>query len=171
MGMLMSPSREQLIKQMTGYVINVLEEKRPEFSGFAVCPFVKADRIKDQLYLDIFEVPKDTLVDVVLRFVRSGKRSAIIGQPNINIKASETKGYREFINLVLEEAGYGEIGALCFNPNSDMNIEGYSPYTSMPFFMINFAYFDDLEKARRSLLKTDYYDKLPKAYRDFLGLK
>ena len=163
--------REQLIEQMTDYVVNVLEEKRPEFSGFAVCPFVKADRVKDQLHIDVFETPKDTLVDVVLRFVRSGKRSALIGQPNINVKASETKGYREFINLVLEEAGYGEIGALCFNPNSDMNIEGYSPYASMPFFMINFAYFDDLEKARRSLIKTDYYNKMPKAYKNFLGLK
>jgi len=171
MVMLMSLNREQLIKQMTDYVINVLEEKRPEFSGFAVCPFVKADRIKDQLHIDVLETPKDTLVDVVLRFVRSGKRSALIGQPNINVKASETKGYREFINLVLEEAGYGEIGALCFNPNSDMNIEGYSPYTSMPFFMINFAYFNDLEKARRSLLKTDYYNKMPKTYKNFLGLK
>ena len=171
MGMLMSANREQLIKQMTDFVINVLEEKLPEFSGFAVCPFVKADRIKDQLHIDVLETPKDTLVDVVLRFVRSGKRSALIGQPNINVKASETKGYREFINLVLEEAGYGEIGALCFNPNSDMNIEGYSPYTSMPFFMINFAYFNDLEKARRSLLKTDYYNKMPKTYKNFLGLK
>ena len=64
MGMLMSPSREHLIKQMTDYVINVLEEKRPEFSGFAVCPFVKADRLADQLHLDVFETPRDTLVDV-----------------------------------------------------------------------------------------------------------
>ena len=92
--------REQLIKQMTDYVINVLEEKRPEFSGFAVCPFVKADRVSDQLHLDVFEVPKDTLVDVVLRFVRSGKRSALIGQPNVCIAADETRGYQDFINLV-----------------------------------------------------------------------
>ena len=87
MGMLMSPNREQIIKQMTDYVINVLEEKRPEFSGFAVCPFVKADRISDQLHLDVFDNTKDTLVDVVLRFVRSGKRSALVGQTNVNIKA------------------------------------------------------------------------------------
>ena len=127
MGMLMSPSREQLIKQMTDYVINVLEERRPEFSGFAVCPFVKADRLADQLHLDVFDNTKDTLVDVVLRFVRSGKRSALIGQPNVNVKATETKGYQDFINLVLEESGNDNVLALCFNPNDDLEIEGYNP--------------------------------------------
>ena len=155
---------------MTDYVINILEERRPEFSGFAVCPFVKADRINDQLHLDIFEVPKDTLVDVVLRFVRSGKRSALVGQPNVNVKASETKGYQEFINIVLEESGNGEIGALCFNPNTKMEVEKFSAYTSIPFFLINFAYHKDLGKARTALSKTNYYDKLPATYKKFLNV-
>ena len=86
MGMLMSINREHLIKQMTDYVINVLEEKRPEFSGFAVCPFVKADRLADQLHLDVFDNTKDTLVEIIQRFIVSGKRSALIGQPNVNVK-------------------------------------------------------------------------------------
>ena len=156
---------------MTDYVINVLEERRPEFSGFAVCPFVKADRLSDQLHLDIFEAPKDTLVDVVLRFVRSGKKSALIGQPNVDVKASETKGYQEFINIVLEESGNGEIGALCFNPNTKMEVEGFSAYTSIPFFLINFAYHKDLGKARAALSKTKYYDKLPATYKKFLNVQ
>ena len=162
--------REQLIKQMTDYVINVLEEKRPEFSGFAVCPFVKADRLRDQLYMDVFDNTKDTLVDVILRFVRSKKRSALIGQPNVNVEASETKGYQEFINLVLEESGNGNIRALCFNPNTEMSVKGYSAYKVIPFFLINFAYHEDLGKARDSLSKTSYYDKLPATYKRFLNI-
>ena len=65
MGMFLSVNREQLIKQMTDYVINILEEKRPEFSGFAVCPFVKADRLADQLHLDVFDNKKETLIDAI----------------------------------------------------------------------------------------------------------
>jgi hypothetical protein len=167
----MKNQREQLIEQMTDYVINVLEEKRPEFSGFAVCPFVKADRISDQLHLDVFDNTKDTLVDVVLRFVRSGKRSALIGQPNVNVKSSETKGYQEFINIVLGESGNSEIGALCFNPNTKMEAEEFSAYTSIPFFLINFAYHKDLGKARTALSKTNYYDKLPATYKRFLNVQ
>ena len=162
--------REQIIKQMTDFVINVLEEKRPEFSGFAVCPFVKADRLADQLHLDVLEVPKDTLVDVVLRFARSGKRSALIGQPNVNVEPSETKGYQEFINIVLEESGNSEIGALCFNPNSTLEVDGYNPLSTAPCFMINMAYHKDLAKARTALLKTNYYDKLPVAYKKYLNV-
>ena len=171
MGMLMSPSREQLIKQMTDYVINVLEERRPEFSGFAVCPFVKADRLADQLHLDVFDNTKDTLVDVVLRFVRSGKRSALIGQPNVNVKPSETKGYQEFINLVLEESYNGDILALCFNPNDELEVEGYNPRSKAPCFLINMAYRDHLSKSHRSLRTTDYYTKLPDKYKKYLNVK
>ena len=170
MGMPLSVNRDQLIKQMTDYVINVLEERRPEFSGFAVCPFVKADRLADQLHLDVFEAPRDTLVDVVLRFVRSGKRSALIGQPSVNVKASETKGYQEFINIVLEESGNSEIGALCFNPNNTLEVDGYNPLSTAPCFMINMAYHKDLAKARTALLKTNYYDKLPLAYKKYLNV-
>ena len=163
--------REQLIKQMTDYVINVLEENRPEFSGFAVCPFVKADRLSDQLFLHIFDNTKETLLDVVLAFVRSGKRSALIGQPNEDIAESETRGYQDFINIVLEESGNENIAALCFSPKITKDIDGYSPYTEAPFFMINFAYNKDLTKARKSLLKTNYYDKLPPDYKKYLDLK
>ena len=163
--------REQLIKQMTDYVINVLEEKRPEFSGFAVCPFVKADRLADQLHLDVFDSTKDTLMDVVLRFVRSGKRSALVGQPSVNVKASETKGYQEFINIVLEESGNDNALALCFNPNDELEIEGYNPRSKAPCFLINVAYKDHLSKSHRALQNSDYYAKFPDTYKKYLNVK
>ena len=169
--MLMSVNREQLIKQMTDYVINVLEEKRPEFSGFAVCPFVKADRVKDQLHLDVFDNTKDTLMDVVLRFVRCGKRSALIAQPNTDVKNTETKGYQEFINLVLEETGNDDVLALCFNPNDELEIEGYNPRSKAPCFLINMAYKDHLSKSHRALQNSDYYTKLPDTYKKYLNVK
>ena len=107
----------------------------------------------------------------MLRFIRSGKRSALIGQVNVDVKASETKGYQEFINLILEESGNQEVGALCFNPNSDMEIDGYNPLSSAPCFMINMAYHKDLAKARTALLKTKYYDKMPATYKKYLNVK
>ena len=163
--------REQLIKQMTDYVINVLEEKRPEFSGFAVCPFVKADRLTDQLHLDVFDNTKDTLVEVIRRFVVSGKRSALIGQPNVNVEASETKGYQEFINIVLEETANHDVLALCFNPNDDLEIEGYNPRSKAPCFLINMAYKDHLSKSHRALQNSDYYTKFPNTYKKYLTVK
>ena len=164
-------NREQIIKQMTDYVINVLEEKRPEFSGFAVCPFVKADRVADQLHLDVFDNTKDTLVDVVLRFVRSGKRSALIGQPSVNVEAAETKGYQEFINIVLEETANHDVLALCFNPNDDLEIGGYNPRSKAPCFLINMAYKGHLSKSHRVLQNSGYYTKFPDTYKKYLKVK
>ena len=171
MVMLMSVNREQLIKQMTEYVIEVLEEKRPEFSGLAVCPFVKADRITDQLYLDVFDNTKETLLDVLLRFIRTGKKSALIAQPNCDVKKEETKGYQEFINLVLEESGNGNLLSLCFNPNDELEVDGYNPRSRAPCFLINLAYKRHLSKSHRSLRETKYYDNLPPTYKKFLNVK
>ena len=147
MGMLMSPNREQLIKQMTDYIINVLEEKRPEFSGFAVCPFV------------------------ISRFTRSGKRSALIAQPNEDVKGTETKEYQKFINMVLEESHNSNVLALCFNPNDDLEVEGYNPRSKAPCFLINMAYRDHLSKSHRALQNTNYYDKMPATYKKYLNIK
>ena len=171
MVMLMSVNREQLIKQMTDYVINVLEERRPEFSGFAVCPFVKADRLADQLHLDVFDNTKDTLIKVVARFIQSGKRSALIAQPNENISASDTRGYQEFINIVLEEFGISNILALCFNPNDKLEVEGYNPRSKAPCFLINMAYKDHLNKSHFALRETKYYTKLPDKYKEYLKVE
>jgi hypothetical protein len=167
----LSDSREQIIKEMTEYVINVLEEKREEFSGFSVCPFVKADRLADQLHMDIFDNTKDSLVDVIKRFANSGKRSALIAQTNEEIFGNETKSYQEFINILLEETGHGTIAALCFNPKDDVEVEGYNPRSKAPCFLINMAYRKHLRKAHRALKPTDYYDKMPEKYLTYLGVK
>jgi len=163
--------KDELIQQMTDYVIDVLEEKRPEFSGFAVCPFVKADRLADQLHLDVFDNAKDTLLGVVLRFVQSGKRSALIAQPNIDVGADETKGYQEFINIVLDESGNENILALCFNPKDQLEVDGYNPRSRAPCFLINMAYTDHLSRSHRALQKTTYYDNLPVPYKRYLNIK
>ena len=168
----MTHDREQIIKQLSDYVVNVLEEKRGEFSGFSVCPFVKADRVRDELFLDIFDNTVDTLVDVFLRFARSKKRSALIAQINVDIPSEDTAEYEEFINIVSESAGLGNIKALCFNPNeTNLTVDGYSPRSKAPYFLINMAYQEDLGKAHRSLKKTNYYDKMPQNYTAYLGVK
>tara|TARA_B100000287_G_scaffold203317_1_gene191953 strand:+ start:540 stop:1046 length:507 start_codon:yes stop_codon:yes gene_type:complete len=167
----MTHDRDLVIQQLHDYVVNVLEEKRGEFSGLAVCPFVKADRVRDELFLDVFDNKVDTLVDVLLRFVRSRKRSALIAQINTDIASEDTKEYQEFINLVIDSAEIGDVKALCFNPNDNLSIEGYNPRSRAPHFLINMAYSRDLSKAHRSLKQTNYYDKMPEDYKGYLGVK
>ena len=167
----MKLDKNKIVKQMTDYVVDVLEERRPEFSGMPVCPFVKPDRITDQLYMDVFDNTRDTLVETILRFVKSGKRSALFAQPNVDIGSEETKGYQEFINIVLEESGNGNILALCFNPNDDLEVDGYNPRSRAPYFLINMAYRDHLSRSHHILRETKYYDNLPPSYKKYLNVK
>jgi len=167
----LNDKNKNIIDAMTQFVVEVLEERREEFSGLAVCPFVKADRVSDQLFLDVFDNRIDTLIDVILRFVRSNKRSALIAQINEDIAGTETKSYQQFINMVIEESGNGDIKALCFNPNDELSVEGYNPRARAPYFLINMAYTNDLSKAHRSLKRSAYYDKMPDDYIKYLGVK
>ena len=66
---------EPLLEEVLSYVIDVLEAKRGEFSGFAVCPFVKADRIADQLFLKVYDNEKESFLSVAGEFIKSGKRN------------------------------------------------------------------------------------------------
>ena len=124
-----------------------------------------------QLHLDVFDNKKETLIDAIYRFVQSGKRSALIAQANSEVRASETKGYQEFINLVLEESGNKEVLALCFNPNDDLEVQGYNPRSKAPCFLINMAYKSHLSKSHRALSTTNYYAKLPRTYKNYLNVK
>ncbi len=155
---------------MVDYITTVLEERRPEFSGFSVCPFVKSDRVADELHLDIFDNKTDTLLDIFKRFKQSGKRSALVAQINEDIGSHETEHYQDFINCVLEESGNSNIAALCFNPNDNLEIESYNPRSRAPYFLINMAYRKHLSTAHNSLIKTKYYSKMPKHYTDYLRI-
>lgn len=164
-------TEEQIKKQMAEFVVGTLEAPRSEFSGFPVCPFVKADRVADQLLLMVFDNEKETLVDIIKQFIKSGKRSALIAQMNEEIGQHETKEYQKFINLLLSEAGLSDVRCVCFNPKDDLDIEGFNARSSAPCFLINLSYKKHLVRAHNALKKTTYYDKMPEKYINYLGIK
>ena len=110
--------------------------------------------------------------DIVIldEFKKSDYESAlfIIEQ---DIPAEQTKKFQYFVNLLLSERGMTDYKNICFNPNDDVDIEGYNPRSLAPYFMVNIADKKVLSKANRALKKTNYYDKLPDKYRKFLNLK
>lgn len=167
----MKLDRETLTQQMTDYVINVLEEERTEFSGFAVCPFIKRDRVADELFFDIINRDEGGFLNAINNFKNSQKRSALFALTGEQISGTETKGFQKFLNIVLEETNNKDIAVLCFNPEDKLEVEGYNPRSKAPCFLINAAYRTDLSKAHRSLVKTNYYDKLPPTYKKYLNVK
>jgi len=155
-------------EEVKRYIHNVLDQKRKEFGNKAVCPFAAPELKANRLM--IATVGDRSLADLIEQFSKSDYESAlfIIEQ---DIPAEQTKKFQYFVNHLLSQRGLTDYKSICFNPNDDVDIEGYNPRSLAPCFMVNIADKKVLSKAHRALKKTNYYDKLPDKYRKFLNLK
>jgi hypothetical protein len=150
------------------YINNVLDERRQEFGGKAVCPFAAPELRANKLM--IVRVGDKSLTDLINDFHESDYESALFIIEK-EIPAKQTKKFQYFVNQLLKEHGLKDYKNICFNPNDDVDIDGYNPRSLSPYFMVNIANKKVLSKAHRALKKTNYYDKLPDKYRKFLNLK
>jgi hypothetical protein len=150
------------------YINNVLDERRQEFGGKAVCPFAAPELRANRLM--IAEVGDKSLLELIGELATSDYESALFIIKE-DIPAEQTKKFQLFVNRLLRQRGLKDYKNICFNPNDDVDIEGYNPRSHAPYFMVNIANKKVLSKAHRALKKTNYYDKLPDKYRKFLNLK
>jgi len=155
-------------KDAQDYINNVLNERRPEFGGKAVCPFAAPELKADRLMIAV--VGESSLIDLIDELATSDYESALFIIKK-DIPAEQTKKFQHFVNRLLRQRGLKDYKNICFNPNDDVDIDGYNPRSLSPHFMVNIADKKILSKAHRALKKTNYYDKLPDKYRKFLNLK
>ena len=166
-------TKEQIINKVKKYIVEVLEPVRPELSGFAACPFVKAERIKNKIMYDVLD-GNSSLVEIAERFDKSNFSTAIIAQilpEGDSISPEEGLQYQSFINSLLEQIGLGEYKNICFNPMENINVNGFCPREKAPYFLINIAKKKELSRAHKSLLKTAYFDNFPDNYKKYLKVK
>ena len=150
------------------YINNVLDQKRPEFGGKAVCPFAAPELKANRLMIE--RVGDKSLTDLIEDFRNSDYESALFIFEK-DVPADQTKKFQYFVNRLLKQQGLDDYKNICFNPNDNVDIDGYNPRSLSPHFMVNIADKKVLSKAHRALKKTDYYDRLPDKYRKFLNLK
>ena len=166
--------KAKVTKDIVKYMVEVLEVPRDEFSGFAVCPFAKAERTSNRLMVDVFDPGQDDFVEKVKSMEQQGYSSGIFAvfQDDIPVEISseDTKKFQIFINKTMRLAGLKRYKNICFNPNDTASVDGFCPRSLAPYFLVNVAKREDLAKANKNLRKTSYYDKLNKEYKKFLSL-
>jgi len=155
-------------EDVKNYINNVLDERRQEFGGKAVCPFAAPELKANRLM--VAEVGDKSLLELIDELATSDYESALFIIKK-DIPAEQTKKFQHFVNRLLRQRGLKDYKNICFNPNDDVDIDGYNPRSLSPHFMVNIADKKILSKAHRALKKTNYYDKLPDKYRKFLNLK
>tara|TARA_B100000989_G_scaffold266679_1_gene220327 strand:+ start:1639 stop:2136 length:498 start_codon:yes stop_codon:yes gene_type:complete len=153
-------------EKVKDYINNVLSERRQEFNNKAVCPFAQPELHAGKLMIATVGEPKD-LIQLMREFSKSKYESALFVIKE-DVPADQTKKFQKFVNKLLKHEGLKQYKNICFNPNDKVSVDGYNPRSLAPHFLINIADRKVLSKAARAMKKTNYYDKLPNDYLDFL---
>jgi hypothetical protein len=150
------------LTEVKEWITEYLEKPNENFGGMPVCPFVKAEREKDELMFEIWYPNETSFVEILKKFKDSNFSSALIicmNTEGILWEEVDRKKYQKTIQSLMKEHGYKDIKALCFSPFEHHTAAGEETRKGSPYFLINIAGRDDLNKAHRKLLKTSYFDK------------
>merc|ERR1711907_545122 len=115
--------------------------------------------------IDKFDPNESTLLDKVKAYDESDYGSALFVQVSEEVLSKyDTVGYQDYINKTMKENGYGHLKCICFNPNDELDIDGFNARSHAPYFLINIATREALDKAHNVLSKTKCYDNMNKRY-------
>jgi len=166
-------TKEQIIEKVKKYVVDVLEPSRPELFGFPACPFIKAERIKNNIMYDVISEDKK-FVDLIKEFDSSTCTTAVFVQllpEGETMSPQEADDYQRFINAVMKENGFGKYKNICISPTQTMSISGFSPRSSAPYVLVNIGDRSEFAKTHKRIVTTKYFDNFPEEYRNYLNKK
>ncbi len=145
--------------------IGLLRTPRKEYGDMPICPFVGAEIDKGKLMIDTFDPTKTTLLEKVKIFDDSEYDSALFVQmTEEDLSKFDTVHYQDFITNTMKENGYGHLKCICFNPNDELDIDGFNARSHAPYFLINIASRTRLAEAHITLDKTKYYSMMNEKY-------
>ena len=136
-----------------------LQKPNDAFSGMPVCPFLKAEMEKDNLYVDIWRADKKGFYDLFQEFIDSKKDSALficMDTEAIKWKDVERTKYQKFLQRAIKDTG---LKALCLSPWEDFTAAGEPTRKNAPYFLINVASRKHFGKSHKKLIDTKYFDK------------
>jgi len=153
---------KKILTEVKTWITEYLEVPNENFGGMPVCPFVKAEREKNKLMFEIWHPNKTSFRDILEKFEQSDFESALIicmNTEGLLWEEVDRKKYQKAIQLLMEDKGYKDIKALCFSPFEHHTAAGEETRKGSPYFLINIAGVEELNKAHRTLWKTPYFDK------------
>jgi hypothetical protein len=166
--------KSSTIERIHFYIKEYIETPREEFSGMATCPFSKGERTRGRLLVDVFDSNVQVFPDVVKQMIDNGYSSGLFalfvdGVP-AELEKEDTASFQSFLNKLLKRSGIKDYKSICMNPNDDLEVDGFNPRQHAPCFLINVAHSSDLNKGRKSLTSTKYFDRMPEKYRKYLKM-
>ena len=162
--------REVVFAKIDEY-IDWLAAPSEAFGGFPICPFVKQERASGKLKYELFEIGKEkSLFDLIDEWDMQDNYMSMIIAHISDIKFDEYKKFQNYINRELRKRKMGYVKVITFHPDDEFEVGGVKTRSNSPYFLINVAYSDELDKSHRNLTKTKYFDKFTEDNRKYLKM-
>ena len=160
--------REVVIAKIDEY-IDWLATPNEAFGGFPICPFVEKERASGKLKYEIFKIGfTKSIFDLIEKWDDEDDYNSMIIAYLSDIKMSEYKTFQHWLNKGLRERSMGYVKVITFHPDDEFEVDGVKTRGEAPYFLINVAYFDELNKAHQSLKNTKYFDKFTEENKKYL---
>ena len=164
-------AKPQLIEQVEFYLTEVLEKPRVEFEGLPACPFIKKERIKNNLMIDVFDNKSESFLDKVEVFVKSSYTDAVFAQVlDEPLSTENSKTYQGFLNSVLKD-NFDQYKTIVVNPNDKFTVNGFGPRSHAPCLLIVVTDRDKLNSAHKKMLNSKYFKNFNDEYLKHLHVK
>ena len=164
-------SKEKLIDSIKIYLTEVLEIPREEFEGLPACPFIKKERLKNKLMIDVFDNENESFLDKITVFIKSSYTDAVFAQIlDEPLSTENSKTYQRFLNDVLKD-NFENYKTIVINPNDEFNIKGFCPRSHAPCLLIVVTDRKKLDSAHSKMLNTKYFKHFNDEYLKHLHVK
>lgn len=153
--------------------IDKLSVPRKEFGDMPTCPYAHVHLDEGKMDIKEWDPKKTDIIDELLAFDKNEFRSTawyLKDMSDIFDKGTpeETDNWTNEVNeRLLEKHDLGFV-MITFNPNDKLEVEGYSPRSMSPYFIIGVVYLEELNDAHDKLEETKYFDKLIGEYKEQL---
>jgi hypothetical protein len=162
-------TNETMILQFEDYYKRCLEPVRKEFGGLPACPFVKHERLKDQILYACSEIrsphPTDELVSVVRSFRnRTSKHMTLMV-----VDTEKTISVLDLVTLGLELCGKcrdERMIAIGVHPDDPFEVAGFRT-RGAPFVSLLCQEVEYISWAKHELKRLDYYSRWTAAALDY----
>ena len=139
--------------------IDWLATPNEAFGGFPICPFVEKERASGKLKYEIFKIGfTKSIFDLIEELDEEDEYNSMIIAHISDIKMSENKTFQHWHNKGLQKRKMGYVKTICFHPDDEFEVGGVKTRSKAPYFLLNIAYQDELNKAHQALKNTKYYD-------------
>jgi hypothetical protein len=152
-----APDHAEIVRELTQYIIDFVEQPHPKLGNLPVCPFARKARLENRIRFEVRALTRGAILGLAPWFEAEPELHMVICiHPNKDgISAEEVRRLVGELNETLPAMNLMALGA---HPEDSFNIDGL--YTRRePYPNIQLLRLDIGERSAESLKNTGYYDR------------